>query len=47
MYSWTKMFEALEDNINSISAGKGKYLAVYLQSYIQKYLLSNKQASKH
>ena len=30
-------FEAVEDIINSISAGKGQY-PVYLQSYIQKYV---------
>ena len=38
-------FEAVEDIIISISAGKGQY-PVYVQSYIQKYLQSNKQISK-
>ena len=30
-------FEAVEDVINSISAGKGQY-PLYLQSYIQKFV---------
>ena len=38
-------FEALEDIIISISAGKGQ-CPVFLQSHIQKYLQSGKQMSK-
>ena len=38
-------FEAVQDIINSISADKEQY-PVYLQSYTQKYLQSNKQISK-
>ena len=38
-------FAAVQDIINSISAGK-EQSPVYLQSYIKKYLQSNKQISK-